>query len=192
MISPFPARVLRGLVLLLPSYAFCAAQSESNVAAPPEIPEKVMAAHLLSSPGAKLPEGFLKRCSNALVMLKITVFESGKIMDEEVTSGYDELKDPSLKAVRQWTYKPYEQNGRAIPVSSRVSLFYLGDGESFPMYSPDGKGGVKAATCFLYRQGVIPAQPSRESLRRPKAKRTRLAFLQMAGPPGAEFPKTGF
>ena len=143
MISPFPARVLRGLVLLLPSYALCAAQSESNVAAHPEIPEKVMAAHLLSSPAAKLPEGFLKRCSNALVMLKITVDESGKIMDEEVTSGYDELKDPSLKAVRQWTYKPYEQNGRAITVSSRVSLFYLGDGESFPMYSPDGKGGVQ-------------------------------------------------
>jgi hypothetical protein len=143
MISPFPARVLGGLVLLLPSYALSAAQSESKVAVPPEIPEKVMAAHLLSSPAAKLPEGFLKRCSNALVMLKITVDESGKIMDEEVTSGYDELKDPSLKAVRQWTYKPYEQNGRAIPVSSRVSLFYLGDGESFPMYSPDGKGGVK-------------------------------------------------
>jgi hypothetical protein len=142
MISPFPARVLRGLVLLLPS-ALCAAQNEATVAAPPEIPEKVMAAHLLSSPAGKLPEGFLKRCSNALVMLKITVDESGKIMDEEVTSGYSELKDPSLKAVRQWIYKPYEQNGRAIPVSSRVSLFYLGDGESFPMYSPDGKGGVK-------------------------------------------------
>ena len=130
-------------MLLLPSYALCAAQSESKVTVPPEIPEKMMAARLLSSPAAKLPEGFLKRCSNALVMLKITVDESGKIMDEEVTSGYDELKDPSLKAVRQWTYKPYEQNGRAIPVSSRVSLFYLGDGESFPMYSPDGKGGVK-------------------------------------------------
>jgi hypothetical protein len=143
MISSFPARVLRALVLLLPPCVLCAAQSESNVAALPEIPEKVMAAHLLSSPAAKLPEGFLKRCSNALVMLKITVDESGKIMDEEVTSGYDELKDPSLKALKQWTYKPYEQNGRAIPVRSRVSLFYLGDGESFPMYSPDGKGGVQ-------------------------------------------------
>jgi hypothetical protein len=143
MLPPVPARLLIGLVLLLPSDALCAPQSESAGAAPREIPEKVMAAHLLSSPAAKLPEGFLKRCSNALVMLKITVDESGKIIDEEVTSGYDELKDPSLTAVRQWTYKPYEQNGRAIPVSSRVSLFYLGDGESFPMYSPDGKGGVK-------------------------------------------------
>lgn len=43
----------------------------------------------------------------------------------------------------QWTYKPFEQNGRAVAVRSRVSLFDLGDGESFPMYSPDGKGGVK-------------------------------------------------
>jgi hypothetical protein len=157
MISPFPARVLRGLVLLLPSYGLCAAQSESNVAAPTEIPEKVMAAHLLSSPAAKLPEGFLKRCSNALVMLKITVDESGKIMDGEVTSGYDELRDPSLKAVRRWTYKPYEQNGRAIPVSSRVSLFYLGDGESFPMYSPDGKGGVKGGNMLPLPPGCNTA-----------------------------------
>jgi hypothetical protein len=132
-----------GLVLLMPCYAFCAPQGESPGAEPYQIHEKVMAAHLLSSPAAKLPEGFLKRCSNALVMLRVTVDESGKSIDEEVTSGYDELKDPSLVAVRQWTYKPYEQNGRAIPVRSRVSLFYLGDGESFPMYSPDGKGGVK-------------------------------------------------
>ncbi len=76
-------------------------------------------------------------------MLKITVDENGKTTGVEVTSGYDELKDPSITAVRQWTYKPYEHKGHAIAVSSRVSLFYLGDGESFPMYSPDGKGGVK-------------------------------------------------
>ena len=143
MISPLPARVLMGLMLLLPSYIFCAPQSESIIAAPPEIPEKVMAAHLLSSPAARLPDGFLKRCSNAMVMLKITIDEGGKVIGEEVTRGYDELKDPSVTAVRQWTRKPYEQNGRAIPIQSRVSLFYLGDGESFPMYSPDGKGGVK-------------------------------------------------
>ena len=143
MISPVSARLVMGLFLLIPSYALCSAQSESSSAAPREIPEKVMAANLLSSPAAKLPDGFLKRCSNALVMLKITVDESGKTTGVEVTSGYDELKDPSLTAVRQWTYKPYEHKGHAIAVSSRVSLFYLGDGESFPMYSPDGKGGVK-------------------------------------------------
>jgi len=94
----------------------------------------------------------MKQCSNALVMLKITVDESGKVTDAEVTSGFDELKNPSLSAVRQWTYSPYQQNGRAIPVSTRVSLFYLGDGESFPMYLPDGKGGVKGGT-------ILPLPP---------------------------------
>lgn len=95
----------------------------------------------------------MKQCSNALVMLKITVDESGKVTDAEVTSGFDELKNPSLSAVRQWTYSPYQQNGRAIPVSTRVSLFYLGDGESFPMYLPDGKGGVKGGTILLLPPG---------------------------------------
>ena len=51
-----------------------------------------MATNLLTGPAAKLPEGLLKRCANALVMLKITVDESGKVTDEEVTSGFDEPK----------------------------------------------------------------------------------------------------
>ena len=76
-------------------------------------------------------------------MLKVTVDDNGKVTDVEATSGYDELKDPSLKVVKQWTYKPFVHKGRAIAVSSRVSIFYLGDGESFPMYSPNGMGGVK-------------------------------------------------
>ena len=143
MISHVSVRIVMALFLLLPSRILSMAQSGSNSAGPREIPEKTMAANLISSPAAKLPDGFLTRCSNALVMLKITVDESGKTTDVAVTSGYDELKDPSLTAVRQWTYKPYEQKGLAIAVSSRLSLFYLGDGESFPMYSPDGKGGVK-------------------------------------------------
>jgi TonB family protein len=143
MLSRTSVRLLVGLGLLLPSYALCAPQNDGTIAAPLEIQERVLAAHLLSNPAAKEPDGFLKRCSNAMVMLKITVDESGKVIDAEVTSGYDELKGPSLSAVRQWTYSPYQQNGHAVPVSSRVSLFYLGDGESFPMYSPDGKGGVK-------------------------------------------------
>ena len=102
-----------------------------------------MAANLLSSPAEQMRDGFLKRCSNALVILKATVDGNGKVTDVEVTSGYDELKEPSLRAVKQWTYKPFLHKGRAIAVSSRVSLFYLGDGESFPMYSPDSRGGVK-------------------------------------------------
>jgi TonB family protein len=110
---------------------------------PLEIPEKIVAGRLLSTVAPKMPEGSLKRCSNALVMLKITIDANGKVKDAAVLSGYDELKDSSVAAVKQWTYKPFEQSGHTIAVSTRVSLFYLGDGESFPMYSPDGKGGVK-------------------------------------------------
>jgi hypothetical protein len=152
MTFPLPFRSLIGLVLFVTSYGRCIAQDESIRAKPLEVPEKVMAARLLNHVAPKLPEGFLKRCSNALVMLKVTIDDSGKIIEQEVTSGYDELKGPSLTAIKQWTYKPYEQNGHAISVRTQISVFYLGDGESFPMYSPDGKDGVKGGN-------MIPLPP---------------------------------
>ncbi len=108
------------------------------------IPEPEMAKRLLKVVAPKLPEGALKiRCSNAMVMLKVSIDETGRVTEAHATSGYDELKEPSITAVRQWTYKPFEKKGHALPVQTQVSIFYLGDGETFPMYQPDGRGGVK-------------------------------------------------
>ena len=76
-------------------------------------------------------------------MLNVTVDKHGTVIGAEAVSGFDQLKQPAVAAVQQWTYKPYLQNGTEIPVHSPVSIFFLGDGESFPMYSTDGKGGVK-------------------------------------------------
>jgi hypothetical protein len=108
------------------------------------VPETVMAARLSHFVAPKLPEGVLrKKCSDALVRLKVTVDENGKVSDLESLSGYKELRDSTIAAVKQWTYTPYEKHGRPAIIQTQVSIFYLGDGESFPMYSPDGKGGVK-------------------------------------------------
>ncbi|HTJ30543.1 MAG TPA: energy transducer TonB [Acidobacteriaceae bacterium] len=143
---------LMSLMLLGPICASCISQAGNTGVMPREIPEKMMASHLLTSPAAKLPDGLLKRCSNALVTLKITIDKSGRVIDEEAESGYSELKSPSLTAVKEWTYKPFEQDGHALPARSRVSIFFLGDGESFPMYLPDGKGGAKGGN-------ILPLPP---------------------------------
>jgi TonB family protein len=140
----FYTRSVLWLVLCVAPVIRCVAQNGSTHAKAVELSETVMAGRLLNIVAPKLPDGALgKKCSNALVMLKVTIDENGRVSDVEFKSGYSELKDSSMAAVKQWTYKPYEQQGSAIAVQTLVSIFYLGDGESFPMYSPDGKGGVK-------------------------------------------------
>jgi TonB family protein len=134
-------------LLLLAATSPCFGQDSRPNAKAVVLPETVMAARLSHFVAPKPPEGAVgKRCSNALVMLKVTVDENGKVNDVEVLSGYNELRDSTITAVKQWTYKPYKEHGGAIIVQTHVSVFYLGDGEAFPMYSPDGRGGVKGGT----------------------------------------------
>ncbi|HEY0796937.1 MAG TPA: energy transducer TonB [Acidisarcina sp.] len=108
-----------------------------------EVPESVMAAGLEHVSAPTLPKGTIGKCSNAIVVLKVSIDKSGKVSDQDFVSGFEELKDSALAAIKDWTYKPYEQHGKAVAVQTTASIFYLGDGESFPVYSPNGKGGVK-------------------------------------------------
>jgi len=116
-------------------------QTDSNAVV---VPEKTMAARLVNyaTPNLLKPTS-TNRCSNALARVKVFVDESGKVSGAEYLSGYAELKEPALAAVRQWLYKPYLVNGHPVAVETQASIFYLGDGESLPMYLPDGSGKVK-------------------------------------------------
>ena len=130
----------------------CFAQNDGAHAKAVEVPEIAMAKRLSHVVVPELPKGAIGKCSNALVMLKITIKENGTVSDEEFVSGFSELKESAMTATKQWTYKPYEQYGKIIAVHTQVSIFYLGDGESIPMYLPDGKGGVKGGN-------MIPLPP---------------------------------
>jgi hypothetical protein len=146
------------------AYAGSHAQDTTAPSKPTAAPEKVMAARLQNVvPLTVSKPPLANKCSNAMVMLKLDIDETGKVRDATFDSGFDELREPSLAAVKQWTYKPYEQNGKAIPVETRVAIFYLGDGESFPMYSPDGKGGVKGGNLLPLPPGCGPGP----TIRRP-------------------------
>jgi len=134
--------------LALSVLAPCLAQDATASRKSIQVPEPEMAKRLTNVIAPKLPEGALLKCSNALVMLNIIIDETGKVSDEKVTSGYQELRDSAVTAIKQWTYKPYERHGNPIAVNTQVSIFFLGDGESFPMYSPDGKGGVKGGNAI--------------------------------------------
>jgi hypothetical protein len=139
-------------VLVASTLTYCFAQDGGTRPKAVEVPETEMAKRLSNVVPPKLPEGAIGKCSNALVMLKVTIDEGGKVSSEEFLSGFSELRDSAMTAIEQWTYKPYKQHGHPTAVQTRVSVFYLGDGESFPMYSPNGKGGVKSGN-------MIPLPP---------------------------------
>jgi hypothetical protein len=121
-----------------------AASSIAQDSMPINLPEKAMAARLLTYLTPSLAKPPLKnRCSNALAVVKVVIDASGDVSSAEFVSGFEELKEPSLDAVKHWSYKPYAVDNKPVSVETKASIFYLGDGESFPMYVPDGRGGTK-------------------------------------------------
>ncbi len=128
---------------------FTVAQDRKPIA----IPERTMAARLqtFATPAFSTPAS-ASRCSSALAVVHIIVDGDGHVSSADYLSGYDDLKEPALAAVRRWTYKPRLIDGQPVLVDTKASIFYLGDGTSMPMYVPDGKGGTKGGN-------IIPLPP---------------------------------
>jgi len=124
---------------------------------PVAVPEKTMAASLQTYDTPPLPNPTsTNRCSNALAIVRVVVGADGKVSSVEYVSGFPELKDPALATVRRWSYKPYFVDGQAVVVQTQASIFYLGDGESMPMYVPDGKGGTRGGNMIPLPPGCGP------------------------------------
>lgn len=134
-----------------------AAFAVAKEAKPLAIPEKTMAARLQTyqTPPLSKPTS-ANRCSNALAIVRVVVDTDGKVSSADYVSGFPELKDPALAAVRRWSYKPHVVDGKAVVVETQASVFYLGDGESMPMYVPDGKGGTKGGNMIPLPPGCGP------------------------------------
>ena len=121
------------------------------------LPERTMAAKLQTyeTPALSKPTS-AKRCSNALAVVHVVIGTDGKVRSADYVSGYQELKDPALAAVARWSYEPYSVDGKPVVVDTHASVFFLGDGESMPMFVPDGKGGVKGGNVIPLPLGCGP------------------------------------
>jgi Gram-negative bacterial TonB protein C-terminal len=140
-------------LLLCSGAVFAAAQDTKPIV----VAEKTMAARLQTyeTPAISKPTS-TNRCSNALAIVHVVIDVDGKVSSADYVSGYSELKDPALAAVRRWSYKPYSVDGKPVIVETQASVFYLGDGESMPMYMPDGKGGTKGGNIIPLPPGCGP------------------------------------
>ena len=58
------------------------------------------------------------------VLLNAEIGKDGTVEKLEVVSGPSELKQSSLDAVRQWTYKPFLLNGEPVNVKTTITVIY--------------------------------------------------------------------
>ncbi|HEY8996481.1 MAG TPA: energy transducer TonB [Edaphobacter sp.] len=89
---------------------------------PLRVSSGVIASLAISQPRAvfgKIPCG--TKTSGTTVMRAI-INPQGKVDRVEIISGPEALRQPILDAVRQWTYKPYLLNGKAIWVRTTVTM----------------------------------------------------------------------
>ncbi len=89
-----------------------------------EVPGGVMAGNKLAGPNPVYPEAAKKAHIEGTVVLEATITEEGKVDDLKVVSGPESLRQSSMDAVSQWTYKPYLLNGEPVAVQTTVHVTY--------------------------------------------------------------------
>ncbi len=70
---------------------------------------------------------------SGIVTLRATISKIGEISGLYVECGPEILREPSLKAVREWKYRPYLLRGEPVEVQTTIKVtFALGDKKKLP------------------------------------------------------------
>ena len=65
------------------------------------------------------------------VVLQIVINKSGEVSDLKLYSGHPMLAPAAIEAVKQWRYRPYEQDGQPVEIQTTVQVnFSMPDGGS--------------------------------------------------------------
>jgi periplasmic protein TonB len=70
------------------------------------------------------PEEARQKNIQGKVEFKVVIDTGGSVKDVALISGPPELATPSIESVKQWKYKPYLLNGRAVEVETTVTLAF--------------------------------------------------------------------
>lgn len=94
----------------------------SNAQTPVQIDPQVAAQHLLPSPMPIYPAIARAAHIQGIVLLLIVIDENGRVVDEAVVSGPPMLQGAAVEGVRQFTYSPFQQNGKPVEVATAVGI----------------------------------------------------------------------
>ncbi len=97
------------------------------------IPEGLAVGMLIYKVEPEYPAKAKKARISGIVELKATISKTGEISDLHAECGPESLQESSLKAVRQWKYRPYILRGRPVEVQTTIRvIFALGDKKKLP------------------------------------------------------------
>ena len=135
--ATFLAKVFTGVCALCLSIGSYAQQQKDDPAPSPlrqpveqsqpdriRIMQGVTPGLLIRKVQPKYPKNARKNHVEGTVILQAQISAAGDITDLKVVSG-DELLVPSaLKAVKQWKYRPYILEGKAVEVETEITVNY--------------------------------------------------------------------
>jgi protein TonB len=97
------------------------------------IPKDVAVGMLIYKVNPEYPAKTRKARISGIVNLKATISKTGEISDLHAECGPEILQEPSLKAVREWKYRPYLLRGEPVEVQTTIKVtFTLGDKKKLP------------------------------------------------------------
>lgn len=97
------------------------------------IPEDTAAGMLIHKVDPEYPRLAKAARISGIVTLKATISKKGEILDLHVECGPAILQEPSLKAVREWKYRPYLLRGEPVEVQTTIKVtFALGGKKKLP------------------------------------------------------------
>jgi outer membrane biosynthesis protein TonB len=92
-----------------------------NANNPLKVSSGIMASHLIRHEVPVYPASEGPYKSGALV-LRATTTPDGKVDKLTFISGPESLRKLALDTIRQWTYKPFELNGRSVWVQTTITM----------------------------------------------------------------------
>jgi TonB family protein len=99
-----------------------ATDSALKAQAPVAVSSQVAGAHLVRRVEPVYPEPARQRLIQGEVTLEAVIGQDGSVQLLKLLSGDPELASSAADAVRQWRFRPYEQQGKAVPFSTRLSV----------------------------------------------------------------------
>lgn len=97
------------------------------------IPEDMAAGMLIYKIDPEYPRLAKAARISGIVTLKATISKTGEILNLHVECGPAILQEPSLKAIREWKYRPYLLRGEPVEVQTTIKVtFALGGKKKLP------------------------------------------------------------
>ena len=92
--------------------------------APHSVSASIMQGNVITKVPPKYPPDAKVAQIQGTVVLDAVIDKSGRVDSLKVVSGPGALQQSALDAVRQWRYKPFLLNGRAIEVETTINVVY--------------------------------------------------------------------